>query len=83
MIRLIMGLSLACLFIGCGEPAADTTEKPAVEKEASNTAPSTDVAATTTEEPATEEVAATETKTEETSAPPKLITVKFKVPGMT
>lgn len=83
MKKFLMGLSLACLFVGCG----DTATEPATEekKDAStDTAAATEnVAATETEEPAAgEDVAAAEEPAEE-AASAELVTVKFKVPGMT
>ena len=84
MIRFVMGLSLLCFAVGCadsGTVTADTeTEAPAV---AANTGGDD---ATTTEEPAADtNVAATEEPAVDAPASQdaELVTVKFKVPGMT
>ncbi|MFK7820238.1 MAG: hypothetical protein AB8G99_16065 [Planctomycetaceae bacterium] len=82
MIRFIMGLSLACLIAGCGEPAAETDTKTDETKDASVTTPATDTAVATSDHTdAAEENHATEDKPAAAAAP-TLMTVKFKVPGM-
>ncbi len=82
MIRFMMGLSLACLLVGCGESA--DTDKADTPKDASITAPATDtvVATESTDTADSTDVVTTEEPAQETAAA-ELTTVKFKVPGMT
>lgn len=85
MIRFMMGLSLACLFVGCGDTA--TEEAPAApaadETEEASTTPSTTEDVATADAPEGDSaVASTEEPAQET-APAELLTVTFKVPGMT
>jgi len=86
MIRFLMGLSLVCFVIGCGE--AETTDKPEDSTPAAESGDGGESAAVETEEPAAgEKVAATEEpkpeegEQAEQSAEPMV--VKFKIPGMT
>jgi hypothetical protein len=84
MIRFIMGLSLACLIAGCGEPAAEPETK-TDEKDASVTTPAADESVATSDHSHAEgESHAAETdETPAAEAAATLMTVKFKVPGMT
>jgi hypothetical protein len=77
MIRFMMGLSIACLLVGCGDAATETADEatdapaPAATDGAATEAPAGDTEVAATEEPAQE------------TAPAEMMTVKFKVPGMT
>lgn len=87
MIRFLMGLSLVCFVIGCGE-AETSTDKPEDSTPAAESGDGGESAAVETEEPAAgENVAATEEpkpeEGEQAEQPAKPMVVKFKVPGMT